>query len=87
MTDDELIYAASEAMAQVEEYRLQLQERYRGKVVKAYGDKVFRVARAEIKYGGIQICGPILKRDGTPHARHEYGASVGEAEFVTALTS
>ena len=82
MTDDELIYAASEAMAQVEEYRLQILERYRGKVVKAYGEKLFQVERADIADGGIQLRGSLLKKDGSPHARNEYGVPVGDAEFV-----
>lgn len=53
MTNDELIYAANE---QLREYRDQIAERYHGKIVKAYGDKVFRVVCAKIdEHGGILL--------------------------------
>lgn len=83
MTNDEIIFGANEAFSQLQEYRDLLAQRYRGKTVKAYGDKVFRVTRADIDpHCGIMLRGPVLKMDGTPHARNEYGVSATEAEFV-----
>ncbi|MFA5951541.1 MAG: hypothetical protein WC807_14780 [Hyphomicrobium sp.] len=82
MTTDELIYAVNEAISQVEEYRQQILERHRGKIVKAYGEKVFRVDSAAFQHGHIWLRGSILKKDGTAHARHDYGLPVDDAEFV-----
>lgn len=78
MTNDELIYAVCETMAQLEEYRTQILDRYRGKIFRAYGKKSFQVERVEIKHGSIWVCGSILKKDRTPHAKHEYGLPIGD---------
>lgn len=83
MTDDELIYAADETFAQLQQYADALEARHKGKIARAYSGKLFRIERAEIRnYHGIWLRGSMLRKDGTPHARQEYGMPASDIEFV-----
>lgn len=83
MTDDELTYAADETFEQLKQYAAALEERHKGKIAKAYSGKLFRIERAEIRnYHGIWLRGAMLRKDGTPHARQEYGMPASDVEFV-----
>lgn len=87
MTNDELLYSMNEMASAWEDARLALETRLRGKLVKYYGDRVFRVTKvtAEVWRGGtayVVLKGPMLKKDGTPHAKNEGSMKFENAEFV-----
>lgn len=86
MTDDEVLYEANETLAQLEEYRAQLEARHRGKIVQAYGVKVMRVDTVVValgRYGGFRLRGPLLKIDGTPNkATNAYSVGLENANFI-----
>jgi len=81
MTDDELLYAASETIEQLKEYETELAGRHMGKIVKAYGTKEFQVDGVEYQYGQMRLVGFVLKVNGTCGVRR-YAVPVEDAEFV-----
>ncbi len=82
MTDDELLYSANELVANLQEHCEALLKRHSGKVVKAYGSKMFVADEVEYRYGYISIGGFVLKANGEPGVRR-YGMQLDDAEFVT----
>lgn len=81
MTDDEMLYGASETVEQLHEYERLLGLRHHGKIVKAYGSKTFQVDGVEYKHGHLSLVGFVLKVDGTCGVRR-YSQHILDAEFV-----
>lgn len=85
MTDDEILMAMHAELSSLEDYRLQLESRYRGRVVHAYGTKTFKVTRVVVTphpNGGISLYGPILKKDGSVNrGQNDYGVDFENADF------
>lgn len=65
---------------QIEAKRDKALEILRGRVATIRGNR-FRISTAKIYFGGMGtslfFSGPVLKRNGEPHARHEESAPLG----------
>lgn len=86
MTDDEIMYAASEALQTIEDLRAALEKRHRGKKVRAYGDRLMRIDTVSAQthpYGGFHYRGTILNKNGTANkAMNPCSVAVETAQFV-----
>ena len=86
MTNDEILLGLDSIWGQIEDYRTMLESRLRGKKVEYYGN-VFRITSVRAEFfsngeGAVYARGPILKKDGQPHAKNTGSMRVDKLVFV-----